>query len=555
MKKITMLFIATLGATLFWTSSIAQTQSCSQETLATAVAENGYGNLKTLIFANDLALSGVDSFTLNSVQLNVMVNTGVTLDGVTLRFYEDSASGNGPGAEIGSTPLLAPTTINNLGLVFGSFDRLEVDVDLITPFTFTGNGSASVFWVGVTVNHVGADAFMEITTDTNTPNEIYYLNGTTWVGSSDPIDGYDEVSDGIISFFGDCIASSDCSGMPNAGVTIVNPATGNAGSNYTVTAQGISGAPGISFQWQSNTNGAGWIDEGTASNSYMAYTATAPAQIGDEVSWRLISTCVSTGDVATSDIATFTVAITYCDVQFPSAVEPITYVNFADIDNTTSAAVGGSPALENFTSQIASVDQGSSYPIEIKGNTDGSFTSKIMVYVDWNQDGVFDNAVGSNEMYALPDIYGSTGEDAISSTGSIAVPTSAMLGNTTMRVMKRFSTAAAPCNVSGYGQAEDYTVEVVDPAMSVDDNFKLSGTRLYPNPINDGAFYIHAPTLNGEQVEVNITDMAGRQVFNNKLSVNNSKVTVSVNNALTSGLYLVTLKHAGQQHTFRVVKN
>ncbi|TYB78511.1 GEVED domain-containing protein [Bizionia myxarmorum] len=600
-------------------------------------------------------------------------------------------------------------------------------------------------------------------------------------------------------------ASQDCSGTPDAGIASVSPSVGNINSTYTVSASGLTLGNGLTYQWQSNTDGAGWVDEGVLLTQYAAFTATAPAMIEIDVEWRLITTCTISSESATSSVATFTTAVTYCNVNFPSAVEPITYVNFGGIDNTTSAVVGGSPALEDFTSLMASVFQGEMYPIEIKGNTDGGFTSKIVVYIDWNQDGVFDNAVGSEEMYTLPDIVGSTGEDAISSVGSIAVPASAMLGNTTMRVMKKFNSVAAPCNAAGFGQAEDYTIlvevasdcsgtpdggiAIVNPvtgnagssytvtatgyttgngltyqwqsntnsagwvneggletsyaaftatassvrgidiewrlevtctisvetsysaiatfttsavtlyctptldcsdgdnilnvtfqeidntttcspngygdftgmvagvlsgdtypisvtvgdgfanesvsvwidfndngsfdqdeffyigtgsaqvltediaipvglaigeyrmrvrvaavsvatatwdmacdesqvygetedytievtgAMSVDDNFKLAEARLYPNPINDGTFYIHAPSLNGEQVEVNISDMAGRQVFNNTLSVNNSKVSVSVNHALTSGLYLVTLKHAGESHTFRVVKN
>src|SRR5690606_32727285 len=164
----------------------------------------------------------------------------------------------------------------------------------------------------------------------------------------------------------------------------------------------------------------------------------------------------------------------YCQVDFPSNVEPITYVNFAGIVNTTGAAINGSPAFEDFTSIIAAVNQGETYPIEIKGNTDGNFTSKIVVYVDWNQDGVFDNAVGSEEMYELPDILNSTGVDAISSQGFIEVPASALLGNTRMRVMKRFNTVPDPCNTLGYGQAEDYTVEVSDATTSINDYNMLS---------------------------------------------------------------------------------
>ncbi len=99
-----------------------------------------------------------------------------------------------------------------------------------------------------------------------------------------------------------------------------------------------------------------------------------------------------------------------------------------------------------------------------------------------------------------------------------------------------------------------FTMSAVCNPLSVNENNTLANSRLYPNPLNNGTFYIYAPQLNGERVEVNITDVAGRQIFNDMLVGSDNKVTVSVNDALSTGMYLVTLKHAGQMHTFRLVK-
>ncbi|GGG35267.1 GEVED domain-containing protein [Bizionia arctica] len=552
MKKITLLFFTALVATFMWNSGYAQT-ACSQETLGGAEVEDGYGNLQLLIFANDLVIDADTAFTLNTIQFNVLVTPGVPVTGVQFYFYKNSASGNGPGLELGSTAVQAPTSITNVGTAFG-FDLMQVSTDLAVPYTLVGSATESISWVGVTIEYSGASSYMEVVTALNTPNESYFLANGIWVPGSDPIDGFDQAADGVMSFFGNCDAIASCAGMPDAGIALVNPTMGGPGTSYTVSAQGYTVNAGMSFQWQSNTNGAGWVDEGAPTVEVLAYSATAPAQVGDLVEWRFSSTCTNSSETAISGVATFTTTeVEYCDVLFPSGVEPITYVNFAGIENTTSAATGGAP-LEDFTAQIASVNLGEAYPIEIKGNTDGAFTTKIVAYIDWNQDGVFDNATGSNEMYLLPDIFSSTGEDGVSSIGSITVPTSAIMGNTTMRVMKRFNVVAAPCNITGYGQAEDYTVEVSDATTSIDENNLLAGTSLFPNPLNGNTFYVNAPKLNGENIEVRIVDLAGRQIFNNTLVVNNNKLTVSVNDALTSGMYLVTLKHAGEVHTYRLIK-
>ncbi|MBK7031509.1 MAG: choice-of-anchor J domain-containing protein [Bacteroidales bacterium] len=54
--------------------------------------------------------------------------------------------------------------------------------------------------------------------------------------------------------------------------------------------------------------------------------------------------------------------------------------------------------------------------------------------------------------------------------GSIAVPPTATLGNTLMRVVCKETTITGPCHVGSYGETEDYLVNViipVDPTLSV----------------------------------------------------------------------------------------
>ncbi|WNM18307.1 T9SS type A sorting domain-containing protein [Flavobacterium capsici] len=159
----------------------------------------------------------------------------------------------------------------------------------------------------------------------------------------------------------------------------------------------------------------------------------------------------------------------YCGpITFTNNVEPITLVNFAGINNTTSALVGTANgttivAHEDYTAITGNVTAGQSYPITLKGNTDGAFNTNLSVFIDWNHNNVFTDP---GETYNIGNINGSTGVDAIQLVGSISVPGTAMGGNTRMRVVKKynFSTTAFPdsCNTggTGFGQAEDYTLSV-----------------------------------------------------------------------------------------------
>ncbi|MES2410504.1 MAG: T9SS type A sorting domain-containing protein [Bacteroidota bacterium] len=154
----------------------------------------------------------------------------------------------------------------------------------------------------------------------------------------------------------------------------------------------------------------------------------------------------------------------YCGpMTFTSNVEPITLVEFAGINNTSSALVGQDNATtifahEDYTAMVGNVTAGSNYPITLKGNTDGNFTTSLRVYIDWNQNNDFTDL---GESYDIGNIVNSTGVDATQLVGSIAVPGTVMGGNTRMRVIKRYNGFGTSCQTgTGFGQAEDYTLSV-----------------------------------------------------------------------------------------------
>lgn len=150
----------------------------------------------------------------------------------------------------------------------------------------------------------------------------------------------------------------------------------------------------------------------------------------------------------------------YCPVTFTSGVEPITLVNFAGINNPSPATIPGGLPLEDFTAIVGNVTAGVTYPITVNGNTDGPYTNYFRVFVDWDQNGLFDDG-----HYDLGSIVGNNGSGPVLES-TIEVPISAQGGTTRMRVMKRFSAYSAnACQVgSGFGQAEDYTLSVTPSA-------------------------------------------------------------------------------------------
>src|SRR5690606_15316797 len=190
------------------------------------------------------------------------------------------------------------------------------------------------------------------------------------------------------------------------------------------------------------------------------WTPAAALSPNTQYFWRVRANSPC-GDSAWSATVSFTTGVTfpepYCEWDVTNDVEPITLVNYAGINNRSSAVVNGSPSHEDFTGIIGNVAAGSSAQMAVEGNTAGDFNTLVTAFIDWNRDGDFSDA---GETYQIGNIDNSTGEDGQQAINTIAVPPSVTDGPTRLRVVKKYNTAAGPCNTDGWGQAEDYTLMV-----------------------------------------------------------------------------------------------
>jgi hypothetical protein len=122
----------------------------------------------------------------------------------------------------------------------------------------------------------------------------------------------------------------------------------------------------------------------------------------------------------------------------------------ANISNTGT----GFSAYTDYSSQFVSQFPGSSFSLTA---THPSSTYGYNVWVDWNNDGDFVDA-GENVI--------STGYlSTPASLGTITVPPGQAPGNYRMRIRNAFLSNPAPaCGSFDYGEAEDYTIQVITPA-------------------------------------------------------------------------------------------
>ena len=146
----------------------------------------------------------------------------------------------------------------------------------------------------------------------------------------------------------------------------------------------------------------------------------------------------------------------YCSVTGGTSSEPITIVQFSNLNLTFPTATGGGAYVDN-TASVATTTAGTMYNLVVGGNSDGNYTNHFRVYIDWNND---NDLVDAGEGFYIGSITNSTGLPGSPTTSiMITVPAAQAAGNYRMRIVKTFATGTAigdPCVIgSTYGQARD----------------------------------------------------------------------------------------------------
>lgn len=272
--------------------------------------------------------------------------------------------------------------------------------------------------------------------------------------------GWDPTTTTLKNYLELTYSTSGCStvtaGTAQSSVTLA------CGDPFTLTLSGNSTGTGTTFQWQSSPPGANtWTNIGTIQTSPFYATSQIVA-----TDYRCIVACSSS---TLSDIST-TVAVgqnsvinCYCvPTGAPTSSNFIVsfsttgaLTNITNPNNTyTTSPVAG---YADYTSMIASATPGSTVNVSVTFTT-GSHA--VGVWVDWNQDGDFNDA-GENPI--------TTGAALTTNpyNASFVVPATALSGNTRMRVRTAaVSGPASACGLNTNGEAEDYTINVLGPCTS-----------------------------------------------------------------------------------------
>lgn len=317
------------------------------------------------------------------------------------------------------------------------------------------SSSASGPWTTIQTinasNHVSSLACAPKTaTFTPAAGTQVYLRVRTEVNLSSEVEFYLYVDDLSVTQ----AAAPGCTGTPAAANAVAANTNVCNTENAQLSLSTYYSATGITYQWQQSADNVTYTNITGATSATLSTPQTAATW------YRAIITC--TGSSASVNSAPVQVTMSglpcKCNVTFGNAVEPITNVTFATINNTTSETVSGTPAVQTFATPVTTVYKGQSYPISLQGNTDGDFTNYFRVYIDFNQNGSFDDA---GESFDIGTIDDSTGLDGQAATSNILIPAGAATGQTWMRVFKLFNVyPATSCGAFGFGQVEDYLLNI-----------------------------------------------------------------------------------------------
>ncbi|GGG54786.1 T9SS type A sorting domain-containing protein [Epilithonimonas arachidiradicis] len=479
----------------------------------------------------------------------ITYSTSVTRSGWFAQLAEVSdyygQTGNGQKINVSFSYKKAAGLTGTLYVMYAEYDEEE--------------GSWSIFPVGNGVALTSAASLTSCNTVTATipagtfdPNKSYGIG--TWLQATTGTSGALYIDDLIVkqdiaTSVPACTAftyPTNGSTIPGGTVGLTWPTVENAAS-YKITIGTTSGASDVL-----NTTVIGsstLLNVALPTNSTYYAKIVSSNDVGDAVGCQEIS-------FSTNSLVSHCGPLTS---SAPNAIAPIKSVTFAGVTNpsdATATGIGSYPVHQDFKSiEFPVFNNVTSVPLTVLGGTNGSAANgwAASVFVDWNNDGDFDDA---GEQYfntfATKLYVGSVTSNPVTLNGNITIPAGTAIGKKTMRIKYNFQSPNATtlntplesaCSNMINGQVEDYTIDYKE-FMAVSDVNK-KGVSVYPNPFTD---VLNISDVKGVR-SVSVNDISGREV---KTLAPATELNLS---NLKAGLYIVNLKmEDGSVKTFKAIK-
>jgi len=364
----------------------------------------------------------------------------------------NDASGNNNGLMDYGENILLTMTMKNVGV--SQATNVNVTMTESDPYITITDGTANFGNIApngtVTVNNAFA-----FTVAQNIPNNhtvtfmLTATNGTATWESYISIDGHAPV----LAFESYSIndASGNGNGFLDPGETVTMIITaGNDGSAaaYSVTGLLTESDPYITV---STTQPQSFGNLAPAATASANYTVSAAANTPFGYTATLTISFTANMGISQQDVIEIVFA-DYCDASTSTEDEYISNVNFGSINNSS----GWQGGVANYTNMTTTLVPGVAQPITIT-NGNAWAADKVWVWVDWDLDKEFE---ATNEKFVLTNVNGA----GLTFTGSITAPANQNGGQYRTRIRMTYSSDPTPCGAATYGEIEDYTVLIGQPA-------------------------------------------------------------------------------------------
>jgi hypothetical protein len=263
---------------------------------------------------------------------------------------------------------------------------------------------------------------------------------------------------------------SSCFGTPTPGNTIASSPSACFGSTVSLSLQNATAGLGITYQWQSSTDGATYTDISGATSS--SYTATIAAS-----TWfRCNVTC--SGNTSTSNptqVTTASFSSCYCASSATNSSDTeILNVTLGDLNNTSNCtipATGLGSILNRYAnySNLTPASISKIVPVSLSVFASSCsatlYSTVFKVFIDGNQDGDY---LDAGETVYTSAVSQGGASPAAPTTATINIPATFLDGVTGMRVVLAETTnpeSVTPCGTYTYGETEDYIINLTSPPI------------------------------------------------------------------------------------------
>ena len=243
----------------------------------------------------------------------------------------------------------------------------------------------------------------------------------------------------------------------------------------------------------------------------------------------------------------------YCAVKSDNAdSEWIANVTLGSLDNT-SAANNGYGDFTELTS--TDVDAGTSYTLSVApGYSGNNFSEFFKVWIDYNQDGDFDDflelVLNTQEATNMP------------VSQEVLIPSGSFSGSTRMRVMMLFSNSGFPdpdpCEDINFGEIEDYCLNIIGgdgTIPTIDLQTNINNINIFPNPFSE-IISVKFELKERTQLQWELLTVNGKSVFsfNDDFYSGTHSFDIPELDVLPQGVYFLKINTGKETVIKKIVK-